>query len=46
MDFTKKPMIGYVYVEPEGIDMDEDLEYWIQLSLDFNPQAKSSKKKK
>ena len=46
MDFTKKPMKGYVYVEPEGIDMDKDLSEWIQLALDFNPRAKSSKKKK
>jgi len=46
MDFTKRPMKGYVYVEPEGIDMDSDLEYWIDLCLKFNPVAKSSKKKK
>ncbi len=46
MDFTKRPLKGYVYLEPEAIDMDEDLEYWIQLCLDYNPLAKSSKKKK
>lgn len=46
MDFTKKPMKGYVFVEPQGIDMDSDLAGWIQLALDFNPKAKSSKKKK
>lgn len=46
MDFTKRPMKGFVYVEPLGIDMEEDLEYWIQLALDYNPKAKSSKKKK
>ncbi len=46
MDFTGRPMKGYVFVEPEGIDMDEDLQYWVQLCLDFNPMAKSSKKKK
>lgn len=46
MDFTKKPMVGYVYVEPEGVDMDDDLADWIQQCLDFNPMAKSSKKKK
>ena len=26
--------------------MDEDLEDWVQLCLDFNPKAKSSKRKK
>lgn len=46
MDFTGRPMKGYVFIEPEGVDMDEDLEYWVQLCLDFNPLAKSSKKKK
>ena len=46
MDFTKRPMKGFVFVAPESIDTDEDLEYWIQLALDFNPLAKSSKKKK
>jgi TfoX/Sxy family transcriptional regulator of competence genes len=45
MDFTGKPMKGYVFVDPVGVDMDKDLEYWIQLTLDFNPRAKASKKK-
>jgi len=45
MDFTKRPMKGYVYVAPEGIDYEDDLEFWVQKSLDFNPIAKSSKKK-
>jgi len=46
MDFTKRPMKGWIYVSPEGIDMDEDLSNWIHLALDFNPKAKSSKKRK
>ncbi len=46
MDFTKRPMKGFIYVSQEGIDMDEDLEKWVQLCLDYNPKAKSSKKKK
>ena len=45
MDFTGRPMKGYVFVSPEGFDLDKDLDYWIQLCLDFNPEAKSSKKK-
>ena len=45
MDFTGRPMKGFVLIEPEGIDTDEDLNYWIQLALDFNPRARSSKKK-
>jgi hypothetical protein len=46
MDFTGKPMKGFVFVTPDGYDMDEDLANWIQLCLDFNPHATSSKKKK
>lgn len=46
MDFTGRTMKGFGFVEPEGTDMEVDLEYWIQLCLDFNPKAKSSKKKK
>jgi TfoX/Sxy family transcriptional regulator of competence genes len=45
MDFTGRPMKGYIQVSPEGVDLDEDLDMWIQLALDFNPKAKSSKKK-
>jgi len=46
MDFTGRPMKGFVFVEPEGIDEDEDLAAWLELCLDFNPRAKSSRKKK
>ena len=45
MDFTGRPIKGYIYVIPEGFDMEEDLEYWIQLCIEFNPLAKASKKK-
>jgi TfoX/Sxy family transcriptional regulator of competence genes len=45
MDFTYKPMKGFIFVEPEGVDQDKDLEYFIRLALEYNPQAKSSKKK-
>ena len=46
MDFTKRPMKGYLYVAHEGVDMDEDLDKWVKRCLDFNPKAKSSKKGK
>jgi TfoX/Sxy family transcriptional regulator of competence genes len=46
MDFTKRPMKGYIYVSPEGIDYEEDLAFWIQKCLEFNPEAKRSKRKK
>ena len=46
MDITRKPLKGFVFVDPEGFDRDKDLEYWIQLAVDFNPCAKKSKKRK
>lgn len=36
MDFTGRPMKGFIYITPQGFDMDADLEYWIQLALDYN----------
>ena len=45
MDFTGRPMKGFVFVEPVAIDTDADLESWIKLCLEYNPKAKSSKKK-
>ena len=46
MDFTGRPMKGYVFVEPEGMDLDIELEHWVDLCLEFNPKAKSSRQKK
>ncbi len=45
MEFTGRPMRGYIFVIPDGYDTDEDLEYWVDLCLAFNPMAKASKKK-
>ena len=36
MDFTGKPMKGYVYVGPAGIESDADLRKWIRLCMRFN----------
>lgn len=30
MDFTGKPMQGYVYVEPSGLQSKEQLSFWLQ----------------
>jgi TfoX/Sxy family transcriptional regulator of competence genes len=35
MDFTGRPMKGYVYVEPEGFETDEGLEHWANQGLEF-----------
>jgi TfoX/Sxy family transcriptional regulator of competence genes len=41
-----RPMKDYVYVSEEGFNKQKDFDKWIRLSLDFNPKAKASKKKK
>lgn len=45
MMFTGREMKGFVFIEPEGTDSDIELKYWVDLALEFNPKAKSSKKK-
>ena len=45
MDFTGRPMRGFVFVNPEGLTTDARLEAWLNLALEFNPKAKSSKEK-
>lgn len=45
MDFTKRPMRGFVMIDEEGYKSQKDFEYWINLALEFNPLAKASKKK-
>lgn len=34
-DITGRSMKGWVMVEPEGVEEDEDLRTWIQRALDF-----------
>lgn len=46
MDFTGKPMKGYVYVAEEGMKSKKDFDYWIGLCVEYNGKAKASKKKK
>ena len=46
MDFTNRPMNGYVMVNESGMKSKADFDYWIDLALDFNKRAKASKKKK
>lgn len=35
MDFTGKPLKGFLYVSPEGFEEDEALQTWVELSLSF-----------
>lgn len=42
MDFTGKPLKGFVYVEPEGFETDPELEKWVMCGVEY---AKSLPKK-
>ncbi len=46
MDFTGRPMRGFVFVNPKGYSAKRDLAYWLDLALEFNPRAKSTKKRR
>ena len=46
MDFTGRPMRGFVFIKAEGLASDRDLASWLDLALEFNPRAVSSKKTK
>jgi TfoX/Sxy family transcriptional regulator of competence genes len=35
MDFTGRPMRGYVYVDPPGFESDADLARWVDSALAF-----------
>ena len=45
MDFTGRPMKGYVFVTPEGIESDADLQYWVDLCAEFVLTLPPKKKK-
>ncbi|MBK7707666.1 MAG: TfoX/Sxy family protein [Acidobacteria bacterium] len=46
MDFTKRPIKGYAFVDAGHISTASELSVWIDLALEFNPRAKSSRKEK
>lgn len=35
MDFTGRPMKGYVFVDPEGTRSPDQLQYWIDACIEF-----------
>lgn len=45
MIMNGKEYKGYCYVDPVGYKNKKDFEFWIQLCLSYNAEAKSSKKK-
>jgi len=45
MDFTGRPMKGWVLLNDQALKTVDDLNYWIGLAVDYNKFAKSSRKK-
>ena len=45
MTMKGKEIKGYCYVQPAGFKNKKDFEFWLNLCLDFNNRAKSSKKR-
>ncbi len=39
-----RTMTGFVFVSEEGIRRKKDFDYWVKLSLEFNKEAKATKK--
>jgi hypothetical protein len=46
MDFTGRPMRGFVFVDCGELTSERELEFWLELALAFNPMATRSVKKK
>ena len=46
MDFTGRPMKGYVMVDETGMKTKNQFEFWIERCLDFNKRLKPPKKAK
>ncbi len=46
MDFTGKPMKGYVYVEPKGFRTEKNLKKWVESGITFVKTLPPKKAKK
>lgn len=44
LDFTTRPMSGFILVDESGRRTQQEFDYWIDMALDFNKKAKASKK--
>jgi len=45
MDFTGRVMKGYVFVNVAALNTKKKLNYWLQLALAYNKNAKASRRK-
>ena len=44
MQFTGKPIKSFLTAQPEAVNTDNDLAYWVEQCLLFNAEAESSKR--
>lgn len=45
MDFTGRPLQGFVYVDPRGYKTDKDLAEWIKLGINFVKYHRKKRKR-
>lgn len=38
MEFTGKVMRGFLFIDPNGFDAENDLDFWVDKALEFNLQ--------
>ena len=38
MDFTGSVMRGFLFIDPDGFDNEDDLDFWVEKALQFNKQ--------
>ena len=43
MDFTGRPMKGFVFIDAASLRTARQLDFWLDLALAFNPQARASR---
>jgi hypothetical protein len=36
MDFTGKPIRGFLFIGADGFDSEDDLDFWVMKALEFN----------
>ena len=36
MDFTGSVMRGFLFIDPDGFDNEEDLDFWVEKAVEFN----------
>lgn len=36
MDFTGNVMRGFLFIDPDGFDAEDDLDFWVEKALEFN----------